>query len=282
MSANAKSLLVTFIGTTPNIGTTTAAFAAAYRLAEMLREPVGYLCLNLKSAKLHRYLRVDRPAVTLDRLRPELQSSAMTPAVLRQAMYRLAAQPNLNVLFGSLMRDQAEFYTPAEVDNLLRAAREMFRITVADVGPYWDNAATVAAVRSADTRILATTGALSHFQEDGRRWIGQLSPLFGVPSGDYELLLIHPPWKNGGYAMKDVRKELELPAIGELKLTEPLLSGLDSGRLEEWLRDNEQGKRAMKPAAEGILRRHGMLRPPDMRVQPWYRRLAAYREGAKR
>jgi hypothetical protein len=184
-------------------------------------------------------------------------------------------------LFGNLMRDQAEFYKPSELEHLFTAAEEAFRITVADVGAYWDNAATVSAVRRADVRILATTPAISHFQEDCRRWIGQLSPLFGVPAADYELLLIHSPWRNGGFSMKDVRKETGLRSIGEFRLTEPLLFHLDSGRLEEWLKGNEDGKKAMRDISHDIMERHGIKRPPAMRIQPWYRKLSAHRNGAR-
>jgi hypothetical protein len=274
-----KPPIVAFVGTTPNIGTTTAAFAAALRMAESSRDPVGFLCLNLKSAKIHRYLRVDNPSISLDRIRPELQSGTITAEMLKQAAYRLPGLPQLHIFFGNLMRDQAEFYTPFEIDNLLDAAQEAFRITVADVSAYWDNAATVTAVRRAATKVLTTTTALSHFQEDGRRWIGQLSSLFGVPPADYELLLVHPPWRNGGFTMKDVHKELGLKAIGEMRLSEPLLSQLDSGRLDEWLKNDEQGKRLMRQPSETIMKRYGMQVTPTLRVQPWYRKLLAHRDG---
>jgi hypothetical protein len=274
-----KSPFVTFVGTTPNIGTTTAAFAAAYRMAESGKEPVGFLCMNLKSAKIHRFLRVERPSTSLDRLRPEMQSGTITGEMLKQASYQMPGLPQLHILFGNLMRDQAEYFTPMELEHLFNAAQETFRVTVADVGAYWDNAATVAAVRRADTRVLATTPALSHFQEDGRRWIGQLSPLFGVSPADYEVLLIHPPWRNGGFSMKDVRKELGLQSIGELRLSEELLSHLDNGRLEEWLQGNESGKRAMGATSEVLMKRYGMYRPANIKLQPWYRKLLTHRGG---
>ena len=54
--------LIAFVGTTPNIGTTTAAYAAACRIAELTGLPAAFLCLNLKSAKIHRYVGADHPA----------------------------------------------------------------------------------------------------------------------------------------------------------------------------------------------------------------------------
>ncbi|XEC94140.1 hypothetical protein AB6A23_22930 [Paenibacillus tarimensis] len=278
MNRNGASL-VTFVGTTPNIGTTAAAFATAYRIAEESESPVGFLCLNLKSAKLHRYLGIDHPAVTLDRLRPELKAGTLTSEKLLRAAYRIRDNPGLHVLFGNLMRDQAEFFSPDDIAHLLKTAKETFRMTVADVSAYWDNAGTVAALLQADTRIMTTTAALSSFQEDGQRWIGQVSPLFGIPSDVYEAIVIHPPWKNGGFPMRDIRKETGLTLIGDLKLTEGLLSQLDSGRMQEWLHSDPQGKKAMAKTSQHLMDRHLIARKTDIERQPWYRKLIAHRGG---
>ncbi|CAM4477677.1 P-loop NTPase family protein [Paenibacillus tarimensis] len=274
-----RSPLVTFTGSTPSIGTTTAALAAAWRIAERSSLPVAYLCLNLKSSKLHRYLRVDKPAITLDSLRPELKAGLLTPEKLRQAVFRPAAAPNLNILFGSMMRDQAEFFSPEEIRHLLETARTVFGLIVADVNAYWDNAATVTALLEADSRILVTTTALSHFQEDTRRWLGQSSPLFGIPSEAYETVVVRPPWRNGGYTMKDIEKESGLAAIGELKLAEPFYAHLDSGSMEEWLGRHEQGKRAMQETADKLMNRHSVRLGSHIKRQPWYRKLLDHRNG---
>jgi len=275
-----RSPLVTFMGTTPNIGTTLAAYATACRLAEGSGLPVGYLCLNLKSSKLHRYLRVDRPAVSLDRLRPELHAATLTGDKLKLGAYRPPGMPNLYVLFGNLMRDQAEFYRPEEIEHLLEAAASAFRLTVVDVSAYWDNAATIAANRLAGSRIVVTTPALSHFQEDGKRWLGASSPLFGIPADAYETVIIEPPWRNGGYSMKDVQKEIGLASIGELRVTEPMLIGLDSGKLQEWLREDEAGKQAMRGTSERLMDRYGIRFGGQLVQRPWYRKLLAHRDGA--
>lgn len=87
----AMAPIAVFIGTTPNIGTTAAAFAAAYRIAEASGKPIGYLCLNLKSAKIHRYLGIDEPLVTLDKLRPELRSYTLSPEQLHEQPIRYQA-----------------------------------------------------------------------------------------------------------------------------------------------------------------------------------------------
>ncbi|GIQ64776.1 hypothetical protein PACILC2_33440 [Paenibacillus cisolokensis] len=101
--------LIAFVGTTPNIGVTSAAFAFAYRTAEASGKPVGFLCMNLKSAKIHRFLGMDGPSSTLDGLRPELRAGSLTPEKLLHASHRVKGMPNLHVLFGNMLRDQAEF-----------------------------------------------------------------------------------------------------------------------------------------------------------------------------
>ncbi|GBF77109.1 hypothetical protein PA598K_05633 [Paenibacillus sp. 598K] len=278
MSVN-KHALAVFTGTTPNIGTTAAAFATAAQVASLSSQPVGLLCLNLKSAKLHRYLGVDRPSVTLDSLRPELRAGTLTPDKLRSAAYTPPSCPGLSILFGNLMRDQAEFFTPEDMEHLLAVARQTYRLTVADVSAYWDNAATITAMRAADSRLVAMSTALSSFQEDGQRWIGQVAPLFGVKPLELQGIVIHPPWKNGGFPVKDIRRETGLTVVEELKVTESLLSQLDSGRLDNWVAAEQQGKQAMRRTAEHLMARHVIAGVPGRSSQPWYRKLMGHRNG---
>ncbi|WP_138755175.1 hypothetical protein [Paenibacillus sinopodophylli] len=272
--------LAVFVGTTPNIGTTAAAFAAAYRIGEESGKPIGYLCLNLKSAKMHRYLGVDEPLVTLDKLRPELRSYSLTPDMLRRAAYPVPHQPNVQVLFGNMMRDQAEYFTPEEAEHLLAVAEQTFAFVIADVGAYWDNAATICALRKAGSRVLVTTPLLSHFQEDGRRWIGQVSPLFGINPEQYDAILINGPWRNGGYQMKHICKELGTSALGQLQLSEQVSTQLDNGTYAQWLKTDSGGTEAMRGPAKAIMQRHGIRSiGMSVAVQPWYRKLLSHRNG---
>lgn len=272
--------LIAFVGTTPNIGTTAAAFAAAFRIAEASGRQVGYLCMHLKSAKLHRYLGIDEPAITLDKLRPDLQSGSLTPEKLMRAVQPVRGLPNLHVLFGNLMRDQAEFYSPEEMEHLLRIAEQTFSIVIIDVGAYWDNAATICAIREAGTRIVVTTDALSHFQEDGKRWISQISPLFGITTEQYDTVVIYSPWSTGGYRMKDICKEMGTSKLGEIKLGHNFYAQLDSGQYGQWLKEDPTGRLAMQESAEQLMDRHQIRRiTPALAVQPWYRKLLTHRNG---
>ncbi|UVI31310.1 hypothetical protein [Paenibacillus spongiae] len=276
---SAPAPLLAIVGTTPNIGTTVAAFALAYRLASQGTGSVGYLCLNLKSAKTHRYLGNDKPETMLDSLRPELATGSLNTDKLLHAMQAVSGNESLKVLFGNMMRDQAEYFTPPEIEHLLDTAQRTFDIVIADVGAYWDNAATVCALRRADARLLVTTPALSHFQEDGRRWMKQMSPLFGIPGDAYELIVIHPPHRTCVYQTKDICKEMDVTLMGELRLSEKLLPQLDSGTIDEWLAYDEQGKQAMTEPAQRIMKRYGLQRRPVMAVQPWYKKLMTHRGG---
>jgi hypothetical protein len=127
--------------------------------------------------------------------------------------------------------------------------------------------------------MIVTTGALSHFQEDAQRWIKQLSPMFGIPSDQYEAVIIQPPWRIGGFQVKDICNELGVPLIGELKLTEPMLSQLDTGSLDEWLTLDEQGKEAMTEPALQLQSRYGLQRRMGISAQPWYKKLLTHRSG---
>ncbi|AZN43958.1 hypothetical protein EJC50_28640 [Paenibacillus albus] len=274
-----KVPLLTFFGTTPNIGTTVTAFAAACRLAQFSGLSVGYLELNLKSAKLHRFIGVDQPAVTLDALRPELRTGTLTPDKLLRSMHVSQAVPGLHMLLGNLLRDQAEFYAIEEIEHLLNAAEAVFDVIVADVGAYWDHAAILCALRRADRRLMTTTSALSHFQEDGQRWMKQLSILYGIGIHDYEAVIIHQPWGKGGFQVKDICKEMGVSLLGEMALSQPLLTQLDRGTLDEWMMQSESGKEAMKEPAKQLIAAYGLKRPAKLVVQPWYKKLLTHRGG---
>ncbi|MBN2982624.1 hypothetical protein [Cohnella algarum] len=182
--------IAAFAGSTPNIGTTLAAFGTAFRIASVSGKRVGFLCLNLKSAKTHLYLGIDKPEVTLDGLRPELKAGTLTGTKLRQYAFAPSRLNGVHVLFGNMARDQAEYYEPEQIERLLGAAREAFDLTIADVSAYWDNAATVCAMREADQRFLVTTSSLTHFQEDVRRWTEQVGALFGLSKEGFRLVVM--------------------------------------------------------------------------------------------
>lgn len=269
-----------FVGTTPNIGTTTAAFSTALRMAEAGDIQVGFLCLHLKSAKLYRFLGVDKPDMTLDQLKPELSASVLSPEQLRRSMFQLPGQRNLHILFGSMNREQAEFYRPGEIAHLLQAATRAFDFVVMDVGAYWDNAATVCAIREASTRIVVTTPALSHFQEDGKRWIGQVSPLFQVNPMEYECVVVHGAWGGEGYSMKEICKELGVKPLGQLQLNSSLYSSFDKGQFREWLSNDAEGKKSMVKPAKELLKRYELHKAfSPMQSQPWFRKLTKLRGG---
>ncbi len=269
--------IIAFVGTTPNIGTTVTALAAACRISQECGQSVGYLCLNLKSSKIHRYVGVDSPSATLDSLRPELKTDSLHQDKLLRSMHMARGTSNLRILFGNTMRDQAEYFTVDEMNHLLDVAQQAFDVVITDVSAYWDNAATLCALRRADSRIVVTTSALSHFQEDAQRWLKQLSPVFGIASGDYESIIVHPPWRIGGFQVKDICKELGVPFIGELRLSEGLLSQLDSGMLDEWLAQDEQGKPLMIVPARHFIQKHRLQRKVEIRIQPWYKKLLTHR-----
>ena len=105
----------------------------------------------------------------------------------------------------------------------------------------------------ADTRIVVTTGALSHFQEDGQRWVKQFSPLLWHPvsvvSGTQSF--VHPHGK-GGYQVKDICNELGVPFLGELTLSEGCSHSSIAGRWRSGCED-DRGKTADEEPARNLL-----------------------------
>ncbi len=270
--------LAAFTGSTPNIGTSLTAFGTAYRIAALTGRNVGFLCLNLKSAKTHLYLGVDKPDVTLDGVRPELRAGTLTGEKLKRYAFRTPKSGGLHVLFGNLSRDQAEYYEPNDMRQLLTASREAFDLTIADVSAYWDNAATICAMREADERFLVTTGSLSHFQEDIQRWAGQIGPQFGMSPEQFQLVLLRSNYRStGGFGMKEIRKETGCAQFTELKLLESVHLQLDSGRLDEWLSSEEKHAAAFDAIAEPLLGRLNWSARMQKTSSPWMRRLIMHR-----
>jgi hypothetical protein len=270
--------LAVFAGSTPNIGTTLTAFGTAYRMAAVSGRRVGYLCLNLKSAKTHLYLGIDKPEVTLDGLRPELRAGTLTGEKLRQYTFHPSRLGGLHVLFGNLAREQAEYYEPGDMIRLLEAARHAFDLTIADVSAYWDNSATVCAMKEADERFLVTTGSLSHFQEDVQRWTGHVGTMFGLTAESFRLILLQGNHRSsGGFGMKEIRKETGCHSLAELKLIESVHLQLDSGRLDEWLASQERNAAVFDPVADPLLQRLNWGERLKRAEQPWLRRLLSHR-----
>lgn len=270
--------LAAFAGSTPNIGTSLTALGTAYRIAAATGLKVGYLCLNLKSAKTHLYLGVDKPDVTLEGVRPELRARTLTGEKLRQYAFPSPRVGNLRVLFGNMAREQAEYYEPEDMSQLLTAAREAFDLTIADVSAYWDNAATVCAMREADDRFLVTTDRLSHFQEDVHRWTGQVGSMFGIEPEQFDLVLLQGNERtSGGYRMREIRKETGIIAFTEMKLNESVHLQLDSGRLDEWLATQGKNASAFDPLADRLLHRLNWTERLQKTERPWLRRLMLHR-----
>ncbi|WEK55178.1 MAG: hypothetical protein P0Y55_03685 [Candidatus Cohnella colombiensis] len=274
--------IAAFAGSTPNIGTSLTAFGTAYRIAALTGRNVGYLCLNLKSAKTHLYLGIDRPEVTLDGVRPELRARTLTGDKLRQYAYRSPKLGSLSILFGNMAREQAEYYEPDDVEQLLTASRHAFDLTIADVSAYWDNAATICAMQSADHKFLVTTDRLSHFQEDVRRWTGQVGSMFGIAPEQFQLVLLEGTQRfSGGFRMKDIRKETGCIELTEMKLLESMHLQLDSGRLDEWLASEETHAATFDPLATHMLKQMNWVERLQKTERPWMRRLMVYRRRGR-
>ena len=189
-------------------------------------------------------------------------------------MHMARGTSNLRILFGNTIQDQAEYFTVDEMNHFLMSP-QAFDVVITDVSAYWDNAATLCALRRADSRIVVTTKVhcltFRKMLSDG---LSNYHRYLELQSGDYQSVIVHPPWRIGGFQVKDICKELGVPFIGELRLSEGLLSQLDSGMLDEWLAQDEQGKRPLiiVPASDFIQETLTAAKV-EIRIQPWYKKL---------
>jgi len=242
--------LFTFIGTTPNIGTTLLAFASSVRIAERTGKSIAYLCLNLKSSKLHRYLGVDEPHASLDELLPNLRNESLTKEQLHHAMHRYHSNLGLYILFGSRYRETAEYYGVEELSYLIDVARKAYDYVVLDVNAYWDNAGTISALLETEAVILTTTGALSHFQEDYTAWTGMMGQHFQLSGKQlYHSVIKH---RGGLYHSRDCKHQLPGEALPGVAIPLALYEALDRGELKQWLQSNE-GSKWLSPYCKALI-----------------------------
>lgn len=236
-----SSNVITFLGTTPNIGTTLIALATGVRLAEQTHKRVAYLCLNLKSSKLHRYIGVDEKRASLDELLPHLRNESLNQQLLHHAMHRYSSTLKLYILFGNRYRETAEYYGVEELTHLIETARKAYDYVLLDVSAYWDNAGTISALLEAERIVVATTDALSHFQEDYLSWIGVMGGHIQLDSKALFYAVIKH--RGGLYQPRHCYSQFageELPAV---TIPFSLYEALDRGELKQWLKQRGEGSK---------------------------------------
>lgn len=266
--------IVLFLGSTPNIGTTVLAFGTAWRLAAATENKVGYLCLNLKSSKLHRYVGRDDGVPSLDRLRAELKSGNLRQERLLQYCEQTKDNPNLYVLYGNMLREQAEFFTSEEIEHLLETARRAFDVCIVDVNAYWDNAATLCGILRSDSRLLVTTGDIGQFQEDMSRWLYSLGSVFGIAPQSFDLILTQCEKDDPGrIGARDIRKETRMHVAAEVGRLPELCGALNRGKLAELLQHSHELQASLAPIVNAIVTLHGLRAKPELRRKRWLRRI---------
>lgn len=229
---------VVFFGTTPNIGTTFVAFGTAVRLASLTNLKIGYVCLNLKSSKIHHYLGRKNETNSLDQIRSELKTKSVLPATLQHYMPQVkGAKGQLYTLSGNMQREQAEFYQPADIEHLLEVCREVYDVTVVDVNAYWDNAATLTSLLHTDLRIAVTNGELACFQEDVEKWIRTGCSLLSISPKDMFLFVTQWKWRQERYKLKDIAGETDISLAGTLGYHARLNRFANQGALVEGFQD---------------------------------------------
>ncbi|MBP1990907.1 hypothetical protein [Paenibacillus eucommiae] len=269
--------LITFVGSTPNVGTTVTSFGIAFRLALETNARIGYICLNLKSSKLHKYLGRDERVFTLDGLRAELKARSLSEKRLLQVCESMREAPRLHLLYGNMLREQAEFFTPSEIEHLLCIAKLTFDVCIVEVNAYWDNAATICGIVEADMRIAVTTGDMSHFQEDMNRWVGQVGSVFGVQSHAFDLIAvqIEKQSKSDSLSVKDIRKETQMHLIGQVSRYSDITAVLNRGKLSELLQSGHPAQEEISLITQKLIDFHRLPRIGSSRKIPWFKKMLA-------
>lgn len=237
-----ESRVLSFIGTTPNIGTTVCALATAYRIVEATERKVAFLCMNFKSSKLHRYMNIPSSQATVDELLPHLRTRSLTSTMLMNAMTISPSRPQLHLLLGNRYREMAEYFSDEDIQQLITTAKEHYDYVIIDCNAYWDNAGSLCSMQHADDIVLVTTNALSHFQEDAKGWYGAMSHSLGLGDKCINALVIRQSKQYSGFTIQEIEDELQLKVIGDVLFPASLFASLDEGELDYWLTQTSEGR----------------------------------------
>lgn len=245
-----SSQVIALLGTTPNIGTTLVGLTVSVRLAELTKKRVAYLCLNLKSSKLHRYMGIGENRASLDELLPHLRSGSFNRQMLHHAMHRYSNMLELYILFGNRYRETAEYYGVEELLGLIHEAREAYDYVLLDVSAYWDNAGTVSALLEANRVLLMTTNALSHFQEDYVSWVGVMGEHMQLDSKALYCTVIK---QHGGlYGLRHCYSQLAGKALPAVTIPVSLYEAIDRGEMKLWLHQSGEGRKWLSAFAQHL------------------------------
>lgn len=254
--------LLTFIGTTPNIGTTICALATAYRIVEVTECKVAFLCMNFKSSKLHRYFKIPAAQATVDELLPHLRSGSLTSTMFMNAMTISPSHPQLHVLLGNRYREMAEYFSDKDIERLITIARDHYDYVIIDCNAYWDNAGSLCSMQQADDIVLVTTNALSHFQEDAKSWYGTMSHSLGLNDKNVHALIIRQSKHYSGFTVQEIENELQMKVIGDVQFPTSLFASLDEGELDYWLTETSEGRNWLIGLSINLLPEQYTLKKP--------------------
>lgn len=265
-----RSNIVLFIGTTPNIGTTVVSYATALQMAMHTTQQIAYVCLNLKSSKIHRYLGLPPSSSTLNAIRADIKAKSMTARKLKDNCVTSKKADNLHVLFGNLAREQAEFYSVDDIKHILQCASEAFDLCIVEVNAYWDNAATMCAMFEADSRIMVSTAQLSHFQEDLEQWLHSMCMIYNLEPQMFDLFITQIDKLGHEFNVKHIRKETGLNIIGTMPRDAHINSLLNEGLLEQITTLEPQLISGISGVADMLMTLYSLKRKPSTEKKHWF------------
>lgn len=273
--------IISFIGTTPNIGTTVVALRHCFHIAQFTMSKVLYLCFNLKSSKLKHYFGVEEDVITLDDVLPGLKNKQFSINHLKQVLYQPTKKFEVFFLFGNKQREIAEQYLAEDLLELINLARPHFEYIIIDANSYWDNAGSFIAMQSANHTVVTTTDARSHFQEDYQKWFGALMPHLSLPYEQLYLLLLRQKNTDQHYSFKEIVAETATTPYLDSQLPLSLFSYLDRGSVLDWLLSDPEAKYWLSESCHLLINpAHLSLLPISQHLQtklywPWQKRQKA-------
>lgn len=255
-----KGLIVSFTGTTPNIGTTFVALNTTIILSKRVDASILFLDLNLKSGKSEVHLGIDNPKVSIDAIFSEISSNNITNETFKRHSYHVNS--NLDVITGTKERERAELFEINQIDYLLDNARKYYDIVIVDVNPYWDNAATFQTLIKSDVKLLLTTPDLSNFQHDLNLWVKKVGSDMGIEVKRFDLIVNQ---SGGTFNKRHISKETGMNVITEIPYYNEVRNSINLGEPILLKGSNHQLEKEIKPITELIIKLGNLVMIEDIK-----------------
>lgn len=206
-SKKSFSNVICFIGTHSGVGATTITLEVAFSISSMANVSIGVLSLNSNNPGdlfIENY-----NGLYLDEIKSLLNSRLLTENQLSDNMF---SYKGFKYLAGNRDIKSRLYYTPEEVNYLIKTAKGIFDLVFVDAGCQFDNALTVQSLICSDLKMLITNQS----QTGLRNWqfsFEQIIEPLGYSPNDFAIILNKYKEHFQFMGQKNIQSKFKIPVM---------------------------------------------------------------------